>query len=129
LAEALFDSETNLVRLDMTEFQESHSISKLIGAPPGYVGHQEEGQFTSKLRTRPYSVVLLDEVDKAHPDVLNVFLQVFDEGRLADAKGRVIVCHHALYIMTANCHGTSLRPGFEPCETSHNDQALAGVPR
>jgi len=113
LAEALFDAQDEIIRIDMTEFQEKHSVSKLIGAPPGYVGHEEEGLLTRRLRVKPFSVVLLDEVDKAHHDVLNVFLPMFDEGHLTDAKGRTVVCRHAVYIMTANRSVARRRPGFD----------------
>jgi len=103
----LFGSEDEIIRLDMSEYKEKHSVSKLIGAPPGYVGYDEEGQLTKKLRSKPYSVVLLDEIEKAHPEVFDLFLQVFDEGRLTDSKGRVIDTKNALFIMTSNV-GTEL---------------------
>ncbi|MBI5885837.1 MAG: ATP-dependent Clp protease ATP-binding subunit [Deltaproteobacteria bacterium] len=102
MAAFLFGSETSMIRIDMSEFMEEHSTSKLIGAPPGYVGYQEEGQLTGRLRTTPYCVVLLDEVEKAHPRVFDLFLQVFDEGRLTDAKGRTIDARNAIFIMTSN---------------------------
>jgi ATP-dependent Clp protease ATP-binding subunit ClpC len=102
LAEFLFGSRSDLLRLDMSEYMEEHSVAKLIGAPPGYVGHEEEGQLTSKLRTRPYSVVLLDEVEKAHPRVLDLCLQLFGDGRLTDAKGRVADARQAVFVMTSN---------------------------
>lgn len=98
----LFGSDKAIVRIDMSEFMEKHTVSRLIGAPPGYIGHDEEGQLTKAFRSRPYSVVLLDEIDKAHPDVLNLFLQVFDEGRLSDSRGRTIDATNALFIMTSN---------------------------
>ncbi|MBI5563146.1 MAG: ATP-dependent Clp protease ATP-binding subunit [Deltaproteobacteria bacterium] len=94
--------ETSMIRIDMSEFMEEHSTAKLIGAPPGYVGYEEEGQLTGRLRTTPYSVVLLDEVEKAHPRVFDIFLQVFDEGRLTDSKGRTIDARNAIFIMTSN---------------------------
>ena len=106
-AEFLFGSENELIRLDMSEYMERHEVSKLIGAPPGYVGYEEEGQFTEKLRRKPYSVVLLDEIEKAHPRVWDAFLQVFDEGRITDAKGRTINATNAVFIMTSNI-GTEL---------------------
>ena len=90
LAEFLFDDENNMVRIDMSEFQERHAVSRLIGAPPGYVGYDEGGQLTEKVRRHPYSVILLDELEKAHPDVFNILLQVLDDGRLTDNKGRVV---------------------------------------
>lgn len=102
LAEQLFDQEEAIVRLDMSEYMEKHSIAKLIGSPPGYVGFDEGGQLTEALRRRPYSVVLFDEVEKAHPDVFNILLQVFDDGRITDSKGRTVNCKHALFIMTSN---------------------------
>lgn len=106
-AEFLFGSENDTMRLDMSEFMEKHSISKLIGSPPGYVGYEEEGQLTGRLRSKPYSVVLLDEIEKAHPEIFDLFLQVFDEGRLTDAKGRTVDAKNALFIMTSNV-GTDL---------------------
>ncbi len=102
LAEQLFDQEEAIIRLDMSEYMEQHSVAKLIGSPPGYVGYDEGGQLTEALRRRPYAVVLLDEVEKAHPDVFNILLQVFDDGRLTDAKGRTVNCRNALFIMTSN---------------------------
>ena len=86
----MFDSVDSLIRLDMSEYMEKHTVSKLIGSPPGYVGYDEAGQLTEKIRRRPYSVVLFDEIEKAHPDVLNVLLQVLDDGRITDAQGRVV---------------------------------------
>jgi hypothetical protein len=108
LAEFLFGSERDLVRLDMSEFMEKHAISRMIGSPPGYIGHEEEGQLTSAVRTKPYSVVLLDEVEKAHPDVFDIFLQVFDDGRLTDSKGRTVNFTNCILIMTSNIGMSSL---------------------
>ncbi|MDQ4120904.1 MAG: ATP-dependent Clp protease ATP-binding subunit [Acidobacteriota bacterium] len=102
LAEFLFGSEQALIRLDMSEFMEKHTVAKLIGSPPGYVGHEEGGQLTEKLRRQPYSVVLLDEVEKAHPDLFNVLLQVFEDGVLTDSHGNTADCRHAIFIMTSN---------------------------
>jgi len=102
IAGFLFGSERDMIRLDMSEYMEEHSVAKLIGSPPGYVGHDEEGQLTGKLRSRPYSVVLMDEIEKAHPRVFDLFLQVFDEGRLTDAKGRTADARNAIFIMTSN---------------------------
>ena len=102
LAEFLFNNENSMVRLDMSEYMERHTVSKLIGSPPGYVGYEEGGQLTEKIRRRPYSVVLFDEIEKAHPDVFNILLQVFDEGRLTDAKGRVANFKNTILIMTSN---------------------------
>lgn len=102
LAEQLFNQEEAIIRLDMSEYMEKHSVSKLIGSPPGYVGYEEGGQLTESLRRRPYAIVLLDEIEKAHPDVFNILLQIFDDGRLTDSKGRVVNCKNALFIMTSN---------------------------
>ncbi len=102
LAEALFNSEQAMVRIDMSEYQEKHAVSRLIGAPPGYVGYEEGGQLTEAIRRRPYSVILLDEIEKAHPDVFNILLQVLDDGRLTDSKGRVVNFKNTLIIMTSN---------------------------
>ncbi len=102
LAEQLFNQEEAMIRLDMSEYMEKHSVSKLIGSPPGYVGYDEGGQLTEALRRRPYSIVLFDEIEKAHPDVFNVLLQVFDDGRITDSKGRHVNCKNALFIMTSN---------------------------
>ncbi|MHC4663898.1 MAG: ATP-dependent chaperone ClpB [Planctomycetota bacterium] len=109
LAEFLFDDEKALVRLDMSEYMEKHTVSRLIGAPPGYVGYDEGGQLTEKIRRRPYSVVLLDEIEKAHPDVFNVLLQVFDEGRLTDGHGRTVDFKNTILIMTSNMGSTLMR--------------------
>jgi ATP-dependent Clp protease ATP-binding subunit ClpC len=117
LAEFLFGSEDQLIRLDMSEYKEKYSTAKLIGAPPGYVGHDDEGQLTSKLRSKPWSVVLLDEVEKAHPEVLDLFLQIFGEGRLTDSKGRTCVASHAIFIMTSNLP-PNRRMGFSPHATA-----------
>lgn len=102
LAEFLFDDEGSLVRIDMSEYMEKHSVARLIGAPPGYVGYEEGGQLTEAVRRRPYSVVLLDEIEKAHPDVFNVLLQVLDDGRLTDGQGREVDFKNAIIIMTSN---------------------------
>jgi ATP-dependent Clp protease ATP-binding subunit ClpC len=102
LAEGIFGNKSDMIRVDMSEYMEEHSVAKLIGSPPGYVGYEAEGQLTGKLRTRPYSIVLLDEIEKAHPRVLDMFLQVFDDGRLTDAKGRTIDAGNAIFIMTSN---------------------------
>ena len=102
LAEFLFGSERSLIRFDMSEFMEKHAAAKFIGSPPGYVGHEEGGQLTEKLRRAPYSVVLFDEIEKAHPDLYNVLLQVFEDGILTDAQGQTVDCKHAIFIMTSN---------------------------
>ena len=102
LAEVLFDDERSMIRLDMSEYMEKHSVARLIGAPPGYVGHEEGGQLTEAVRRKPYSVLLLDEVEKAHPDVFNVLLQILDDGRLTDSKGRTVDFKNTIIIMTSN---------------------------
>ncbi|MBV8381426.1 MAG: AAA family ATPase, partial [Planctomycetaceae bacterium] len=102
LAEFLFDSEAAMVRLDMSEFGERHNVARLIGAPPGYVGYEEGGRLTEAIRRRPYAVVLLDEIEKAHRDVFNVLLQVLDDGRLTDGQGRTVDFRNAVIIMTSN---------------------------
>jgi ATP-dependent Clp protease ATP-binding subunit ClpC len=102
LAEFLFGSESDMIRLDMSEYMEEHSFSKMIGSPPGYIGHEEEGQLTGKLRTKPHTIVLLDEIEKAHPRIFDLFLQVFDDGRLTDSKGRTADAKNAIFIMTSN---------------------------
>jgi ATP-dependent Clp protease ATP-binding subunit ClpC len=102
LAEALFGDEDRMVRLDMSEFQERHTVSRLVGSPPGYVGYEDAGQLTEAVRRRPYSVVLLDEIEKAHPDVFNTLLQVLDDGRLTDSQGRTVDFRNTVLIMTSN---------------------------
>jgi ATP-dependent Clp protease ATP-binding subunit ClpC len=102
LAEALFGDEAAMVRIDMSEFQERHTVSRLVGAPPGYVGYEEAGQLTERVRRRPYSVLLLDEIEKAHPDVFNILLQILDDGRLTDSQGRTVDFKNAVIIMTSN---------------------------
>jgi ATP-dependent Clp protease ATP-binding subunit ClpB len=111
LAFALFDSEKHMVRLDMSEYMEKHSVSRLIGAPPGYVGYEQGGQLTEQVRRKPYSVILLDEVEKAHPEVLNALLQVLDDGRLTDGKGRTVNFANAVLIMTSNLGSQHLQTG------------------
>lgn len=108
IAEQLFDSEQSILRLDMSEYMEKHSVSKIIGSPPGYIGYEEGGALTEILRKKPYSVVLLDEIEKAHPDVSNIFLQVFDDGRITDNKGRIVNCKNSLFIMTSNVGSENL---------------------
>ena len=102
LANELFDTPETLIRLDMSEFMEKHSVSRIIGSPPGYVGYDEAGQLTEKVRRKPYSVILLDEIEKAHPDVLNILLQILDEGKTSDAQGRVVNFENTVIIMTSN---------------------------
>jgi ATP-dependent Clp protease ATP-binding subunit ClpB len=112
LAQALFDSEDNIVRLDMSEYQERHTVSRLMGAPPGYVGYEEGGQLTEAVRRRPYSVVLFDEIEKAHPDVFNTLLQILDDGRLTDAQGRTVNFRNTVVIMTSNIGSLYLLDGL-----------------
>ena len=109
IAEAMFDDENNIIRIDMSEYMESHTVSKLIGSPPGYVGFDEGGQLTEQVRRKPYSVVLFDEVEKAHPEVLNALLQILDDGRLTDSKGRVISFKNTIIIMTSNIGTNEIR--------------------
>ena len=113
LAEALFDSEKNMVRIDMSEYMEKYSVSRLIGAPPGYVGYEEGGQLTEAVRRRPYSVVLFDEVEKAHPDVFNVLLQVLDDGRITDSQGRTVDFKNTIIILTSNLGSQYLLDGID----------------
>ena len=113
LAESLFDDESNLVRLDMSEYMEKYSVSRLIGAPPGYVGYDEGGQLTEAVRRKPYSVVLFDEIEKAHPDVFNVLLQVLDDGRITDSQGRTVDFKNTIIIMTSNIGSTYLLEGID----------------
>ena len=114
LAEALFDSEKNLVRIDMTEYMEKFSVSRLIGAPPGYVGYEEGGQLTEAVRRKPYSVILFDEVEKAHPDVFNILLQVLDDGRITDSQGRTVDFKNTIIILTSNLGSQFLLDGIQP---------------
>ena len=113
LAASLFDDENNMVRLDMSEYMEKYSVSRLIGAPPGYVGYDEGGQLTEAVRRKPYSVVLFDEVEKAHPDVFNVLLQVLDDGRITDSQGRTVDFKNTIIIMTSNLGSQELLEGIE----------------
>ena len=114
LAESLFDDERALVRIDMSEFMEPHSIAKLIGSPPGYVGYDEGGQLTEKIRRRPYSVILFDEIEKSHPNVLNILLQILDDGRLTDTKGRTVNFTNTIIIMTSNLKESELKSVLRP---------------
>jgi ATP-dependent Clp protease ATP-binding subunit ClpB len=113
LAEVLFDDDHAITRIDMSEFQERHTVSRLIGAPPGYVGYDEGGQLTEAVRRKPYSIVLLDEIEKAHPDVFNILLQVLDDGRLTDNKGRVANFRNTIIIMTSNMGAQTILENFE----------------
>ncbi|MBQ1714796.1 MAG: AAA family ATPase, partial [Firmicutes bacterium] len=113
-AERLFDDENNMVRIDMSEYMEKFSVSRLIGAPPGYVGYEEGGQLTEAVRRKPYSVVLFDEIEKAHPDVFNVLLQVLDDGRITDSQGRTVDFKNTILIMTSNIGSEYLLDGITP---------------
>jgi ATP-dependent Clp protease ATP-binding subunit ClpB len=117
LAEYLFDDESMMTRIDMSEYQEKHTVSRLVGAPPGYVGYEEGGQLTEAVRRKPYSVVLLDEIEKAHPDVWNVLLQVLDDGRLTDNKGRIVNFKNTIIIMTSNIGSHIIQEAFEGIST------------
>ncbi len=124
MAEYLFNSENNMIRIDMSEYQEKHSISRLIGAPPGYVGYDEGGQLTEAVRHKPYSVILLDEIEKAHYDVFNLLLQVLDEGRLTDSKGRTVNFKNTIIIMTSNIGSDIIHEGFEDVEQLGKNKAF-----
>ncbi|MEG2515086.1 MAG: AAA family ATPase, partial [Bacteroidaceae bacterium] len=123
LAEYLFDDETLMTRIDMSEYQEKHSVSRLIGAPPGYIGYEEGGQLTEAVRRKPYSVVLFDEIEKAHPDVFNILLQVLDDGRLTDNKGRTVNFKNTIIIMTSNLGSAYIQSQFERI-TEQNKEAI-----
>jgi ATP-dependent Clp protease ATP-binding subunit ClpB len=125
LAEFLFNDENNMVRIDMSEYQERHTVSRLIGAPPGYVGYDEGGQLTEAVRRRPYSVVLLDEIEKAHPDVFNILLQVLDDGRLTDNKGRTANFRNTIIIMTSNLGAHIISENFEGINEINRDEIIA----
>jgi ATP-dependent Clp protease ATP-binding subunit ClpB len=125
LAEYLFNDENSLVRIDMSEYQERHSVSRLIGAPPGYVGYDEGGQLTEAVRRKPYSVVLLDEIEKAHPDVFNILLQVLDDGHLTDNKGRVVNFKNTIIIMTSNIGSNIIQENFQDLEDKNRDEVIA----
>jgi ATP-dependent Clp protease ATP-binding subunit ClpB len=126
LAQALFDDENNLVRIDMSEYMEKFSVSRLIGAPPGYVGYEEGGQLTEAVRRKPYSVVLFDEVEKAHPDVFNVLLQVLDDGRITDSQGRTVDFKNTVLILTSNLGSEYLLSGIR-ADGSIDENARAQV--
>jgi len=124
LAEYLFDDESAMTRIDMSEYQERHAVSRLIGAPPGYVGYEEGGQLTEAVRRKPYSVILLDEIEKAHPDTFNILLQVLDEGRLTDNKGRVADFRNSIIIMTSNMGAHIIQENFENIDMEHRDEVI-----
>ena len=124
LAEYLFNDDNAMVRIDMSEYQESHAVSRLVGAPPGYIGYEEGGQLTEAVRRKPYSVILLDEIEKAHPDVFNILLQVLDEGRLTDNKGRVANFKNAIIIMTSNMGAHVIQENFDKLTSANEDQIV-----
>ena len=124
LAEFLFDDETMMTRIDMSEYQEKHSVSRLVGAPPGYVGYDEGGQLTEAIRRKPYSVVLFDEIEKAHPDVFNILLQVLDDGRLTDNKGRVVNFKNTIIIMTSNMGSSYIQSQMEKLNSANKDEVV-----
>jgi ATP-dependent Clp protease ATP-binding subunit ClpB len=124
LAEFLFNDENALIRIDMSEYQERHTVSRLIGAPPGYVGYDEGGQLTEKVRRKPYSVVLLDEIEKAHQDVFNILLQVLDEGRLTDNKGRTADFRNTIIIMTSNLGSHLISEKINNLNNGNRDQVF-----
>lgn len=115
----MFDSDDAMVRIDMSEFMEKHSVSRLVGAPPGYVGYEEGGYLTEAVRRRPYSVILLDEVEKAHPDVFNILLQVLDDGRLTDGQGRTVDFRNTVVIMTSNLGSDLIQERFGELDYGH----------
>ena len=128
LSEFLFDDESMMTRIDMSEYQEAHTVSRLVGAPPGYVGYDEGGQLTEAVRRKPYSVVLLDEIEKAHPDVFNVLLQVLDDGRLTDNKGRTVDFKNTVIIMTSNLREDELRLRMRPEFLNRIDETIVFHP-
>lgn len=129
LADYLFDDETMMTRIDMSEYQEKHSVSRLVGAPPGYVGYDEGGQLTEAVRRKPYSVVLLDEIEKAHPDVFNVLLQVLDDGRLTDNKGRVVNFKNTIIIMTSNMGSNLIQENFDDLKEDDDLEQVVATTR
>lgn len=124
LAEYLFDDENMMTRIDMSEYQEKHAVSRLVGAPPGYVGYDEGGQLTEAVRRKPYSVVLFDEIEKAHPDVFNILLQVLDDGRLTDNKGRMVNFKNTIIIMTSNMGSNVIRENFSKMTPENKDEVI-----
>ena len=124
LAEYLFNDESLMTRIDMSEYQEKHSVSRLIGAPPGYIGYDEGGQLTEAVRRKPYSVGLFDEIEKAHPDVFNILLQVLDDGRLTDNKGRTVNFKNTIIIMTSNMGSSYIQSQFEQINDNNKEQII-----
>jgi len=127
LAEYLFDDEDSLIRIDMSEYMESHNVSRLVGAPPGYVGYEEGGQLTEAVRRKPFSVVLLDEIEKAHPDVFNILLQILDDGRLTDSKGHTVNFKNTIIIMTSNIGAHLIQTEMEKMDGAGRDAVLSGL--
>jgi ATP-dependent Clp protease ATP-binding subunit ClpA len=127
LAEYLFDDEEAMIRIDMSEYMESHTVSRLVGAPPGYVGYEEGGQLTEAVRRKPFSVVLLDEIEKAHPDVFNILLQILDDGRLTDSKGRTVNFKNTIIIMTSNIGAQLIQREMEGIDGTNAETVLAGL--
>ncbi len=130
ISEELFDSTEPLIRLDMTEYMEKHSVARMIGSPPGYVGYDEAGQLTEKVRRKPYSVILFDEIEKAHPDVMNILMQILDEGKVDDAHGRTVNFENTIICMTSNAGSTdkSIGVGFNRTENEiSKDKAMKGL--
>jgi ATP-dependent Clp protease ATP-binding subunit ClpB len=125
LAEFLFNDDSAMVRIDMSEYQEKHSVSRLVGAPPGYVGYDEGGQLTEAVRRKPYSVILLDEIEKAHPDTFNILLQVLDDGRLTDNKGRTVNFKNTIIIMTSNMGSHVIQANFEKVNEKNKEEIIA----
>lgn len=127
LAEYLFDDEDAMIRIDMSEYMESHTVSRLVGAPPGYVGYEEGGQLTEAVRRKPFSVVLLDEIEKAHPDVFNILLQILDDGRLTDSKGHTVNFKNTIIIMTSNIGAQLIQSEMEKMDNANRDEVLEGL--
>ena len=121
MAEFLFDDEDALIRVDMSEFREQHTVSRLFGAPPGYIGYEQGGQLTEQVRRRPYSVVLFDEIEKAHPEVFNIFLQVLDDGRLTDGQGRTVDFRNSVVIMTSNLGSQQIQERYSDNTSSEDN--------
>ena len=124
LADYLFDDDSMMTRIDMSEYQEKHAVSRLLGAPPGYIGYDEGGQLTEAVRRKPYSVILLDEIEKAHPDVFNVLLQVLDDGRLTDNKGRIVNFKNTIIIMTSNMGSHIIQENFENVTEGNKEEIV-----
>src|SRR5690606_36952958 len=129
LAEFLFDDEDALVRIDMSEYMEKHAVARLIGAPPGYVGYEEGGQLTERIRRRPYAVVLFDEIEKAHPDAFNILLQILDDGRLTDSQGRTVDFRNTVIIMTSNLGSQEILDRAEGVDWAIVEQEVMAILR